>query len=151
MVKGEIDLHRQSLFVRNEAHSVDAARWVLDHLLWHFLWGFPRKHSNASCIYKPTCSTTTASSCHSYYHLHAGSLGRMKKQLVGRRSIRESVDSLCRDGASQCLSKSRITSPQMRWKLIYVPRVALWVLLWSARLIWFSKSYAKTAKRKSVQ
>ena len=33
--------------------------------------------------------------------------------------IRESVDSLCRDGAdAQYLSKSRITSPQTRKKLI---------------------------------
>ena len=39
-------------------------------------------------------------------------------QRVGRLSIRESVDSLCRDGADaqymQYLSKSRITSPQLR-------------------------------------
>ena len=38
------------------------------------------------------------------------------------RNIRESVDSLCRDGADaqyiQYLSKSRITSPQTRKKLI---------------------------------
>ena len=57
-----------------------------------------------------------------------GEIKRMRKQCPLLRNIRESVDSLCRDGANaqymqylsksriymQYLSKSRITSPQIR-------------------------------------
>ena len=47
-----------------------------------------------------------------------GGSGGMLKKNVHRSYIRESVDSLCRDGANtqymQYLSKSRITSPQTR-------------------------------------
>ena len=51
------------------------------------------------------------------------SSGSNESAIVGHsKSIRESVDSLCRDGADaqymQYLSKSRITSPQTRKKLI---------------------------------
>ena len=53
--------------------------------------------------------------------------------------IRESVDSLCRDGADaqymQYLSKSGITSSQTCLRLISAPRLSLWVHLWSARMI----------------
>ena len=37
-MKGEIDLYKQPLFVWNETHPVDAARWAIDQLLYGILW-----------------------------------------------------------------------------------------------------------------
>ena len=37
IVKGEINLHKQLLLVRNKTRSVDTVRWALDRPLWHFM------------------------------------------------------------------------------------------------------------------
>ena len=70
--------------------------------------------------------------------------------------LSESVDSLCRDGADThypqylLISKSRITLPQIRYKLIQVPWRPLWVLYNQKDSYKRPKATRKTAKRKSV-
>ena len=69
----------------------------------------------------------TVTKCQQVYLLNMTASGFFskyceKKEIVGIFNIRESVDSLCREGPDmqymQYLSKSRIASPQTRQKLI---------------------------------